>query len=85
MNINKVGGNALSFSVDDMNIDKLMGNNICKIKINLPVPLTVSGKLINVKRIGGKKYCEFEYINTPENVKDKIIKLVFEKRINYKD
>lgn len=80
----KIGGSGLSFSIQELNLNHIIGNEIFKIKINFQQPLTVTGKIINKKIIGRKEFYDFEFVNVPESTQDKIIKLIFEKQIKKK-
>lgn len=80
----KVGGSSLSFYTLDYKIQNHLRTKILKVNIVFDEgeELSVTGKIIKGFSFSKKNYYEFKYINTPDNIKDKIFRRLFRRQID---
>lgn len=84
INIYQIGGSFLSFYILDTNIERYIKGKILKLTIYFDeeTEITVTGKIVKSVSVSKKNFYEFTYINTPDNVKDKIFRQLFRKQID---
>jgi hypothetical protein len=84
ININKIGGNSLSFYVPASFQDVKIFNSANKITINFEDgDLQVTGKVTRIIKVDQKIFCDFKYLNILESTRDKIFKQIFKKQTEF--
>lgn len=86
INIYKIGGTSLAFYILNLKAQQVLENKLLNIEIFFETEdsVTVTGKITRSFQLGNKHHFEFKYINTPDNIKDKIFKQIFKKQIEIK-
>lgn len=83
INIYKIGGSSLAFYIHDKKLELHAKRTILKLAIYFDeeTEIIVTGKIAKSVSVSKKNYYEFIYINTPNNIKDKIFSKLFRKQI----
>lgn len=83
INIIRIGGNFMSFYIDDYKINKEVMDKILKVIIRFEddQKVGVSGKIKKSYRVGTKNYYDFDFVNIPDSVRDNIFRQLFKKQI----
>ncbi|WP_054870511.1 HD-GYP domain-containing protein [Caloranaerobacter sp. TR13] len=83
INITRIGGNFMSFYIDDSEINNNEEDKILKVIIRFEddYNIVVSGKINKSYCVGAKKYYDFSFINISDSVRDNIFRQLFKKQI----
>ncbi|WP_427338254.1 HD domain-containing phosphohydrolase [Caloranaerobacter sp. DY30410] len=83
INITRIGGNFMSFYIEDFEINKEERDKMLKVIIRFEddCNIVVSGKISKSYRVGIKNYYDFNFINIPDSVRDNILRQLFKKQI----
>ncbi|WP_069649840.1 HD-GYP domain-containing protein [Caloranaerobacter ferrireducens] len=83
INITRVGGNFMSFYINDLKIDKEGMDKILKVVIQFEEDcnVVVTGKISRSYHVGIKNYYDFNFINISDSVRDNIFRQLFKKQI----
>ncbi|SHH98708.1 HD-GYP domain-containing protein [Clostridium intestinale] len=87
VNIYKLGGSSLTFSMDEDRFSRHIEDKIISIKIRFENGdnIVVSGKIAKNFKVMKKYYYEFLYVNIPETIKDKIFNQIFRRQLQLKN
>lgn len=87
LNIYKLGGSSLTFSMDEDRFSRHIEDKIISIKIRFENGdnIVVSGKIAKNFKVMKKYYYEFLYVNIPETIKDKIFNQIFRRQLQLKN
>lgn len=83
INIYKIGGSTLMFSINDKEIKEYKTDKIFNLEVYFEdeKSLILSGKIVTSFKAGDKNHYEFLYVNTSEVVRDKLFKRIFSKQV----
>jgi hypothetical protein len=83
--INKIGGDSLSFYIDEENVENLDLDDVNAIIIKFDEEKTlVQGEVIRTVRIENRIYVDFKFIGIPEATRDVIFRQIFKKQAELK-
>lgn len=87
LDIYKLGGSSLTFSMDEDRFSRHIEDKIISIKIRFENGdnIVVSGKIAKNFKVMKKYYYEFLYVNIPETIKDKIFNQIFRRQLQLKN
>lgn len=83
INIYKIGGSTLMFSINDKEIKEYKTDKIFNLEVYFEdqESLMLSGKIVTNFKAGDKSHYEFLYINTSEVIRDQLFKRIFSKQV----